>query len=206
MLLSQKTTIKLSDNYSNIIGHMCYAAYKLWNACNYERLHHKELNLPVEFPDWYYQKAAHKDDLWYKQLPSQTAQEICKQLDCSWRSYFQLLKTGGIEKPKPPKFKHDNIAVTYMQNGIVHDSDTVRLSIPKRLKGFMLNQYGINDNYIYLKNPIFKNINTIKQIKIYPPEDNCCTIIVIYKVPDVIKLADNGKYLAIDLGIKNLMT
>lgn len=62
MLLSQKTTIKISDNYSNIIGHMCYAAYKLWNVCNYERLHYKELNLS-NFPDWYYQKAAHKDDL-----------------------------------------------------------------------------------------------------------------------------------------------
>lgn len=30
MLLSQKTTIKLNNAESNIIGHMCYAAYKLW--------------------------------------------------------------------------------------------------------------------------------------------------------------------------------
>ena len=29
MLLSQKTTIKLNNAESNIIGHMCYAAYKL---------------------------------------------------------------------------------------------------------------------------------------------------------------------------------
>lgn len=32
MLLSQKTTIRLNKSESNIIGHMCYAAYKLWNA------------------------------------------------------------------------------------------------------------------------------------------------------------------------------
>lgn len=32
MLLSQKTTIKLNNAESNIIGHMCYAAYKLWNV------------------------------------------------------------------------------------------------------------------------------------------------------------------------------
>ena len=37
MLLSQKTTIRLNKSESNIIGHMCYAAYKLWNVCNYER-------------------------------------------------------------------------------------------------------------------------------------------------------------------------
>lgn len=77
MLLSQKTTIKLNNAESNIIGHMCYAAYKLWNVCNYERQNYKGLSLPVKYPDWYYQKSAHKDGLWFKQLPSQTAQEIC---------------------------------------------------------------------------------------------------------------------------------
>ena len=45
MLLSHKTSVKLNINYSNIIGHMCYAAYKLWNVCNYERFHYKELGL-----------------------------------------------------------------------------------------------------------------------------------------------------------------
>ena len=205
MLLSQKTTIKISDNYSNIIGHMCYAAYKLWNVCNYERLHHKELNLS-NFPDWYYQKAAHKDDLWFKQLPSQTAQETCKQLDKAWKSYFTLTKTGGVENPKPPKFKHDNIAVIYMQNAIQHNNDTVKLTISKGLKNFMSAEYGINETFLYLKNPVFKNINSIKQIKIYPPENNICNIIVIYEILDVLKLTDNGKYLSIDLGIHNLMT
>ena len=74
MLLSQKTSLVLSDSYSNIIGHMCYAASKLWNVCNYERYHYKELKLE-QYPDWYYQKKVHKDNMWYKQLPSQTAQE-----------------------------------------------------------------------------------------------------------------------------------
>ena len=70
MLLSHKTTTRLTDNESNIIGHMCYAASKLWNMCNYERHHYQELELPVEYPDWYYQKKAHKDDRWYRSLPS----------------------------------------------------------------------------------------------------------------------------------------
>ena len=59
MLLSHKTSIKISQEYSNIIGHMCYAASKLWNICNYERRHYKELGLE-KYPDWYYQKRAHK--------------------------------------------------------------------------------------------------------------------------------------------------
>ena len=43
MLLSQKTTIPLQKAESNIIGHMCYAAYKLWNVCNYERRNYKHI-------------------------------------------------------------------------------------------------------------------------------------------------------------------
>ena len=136
MLLSHKTTVKLNNNESNIVGHMCYAAYKLWNVCNYERLHHESLDLPVDYPDWYYQKKAHKDELWFKQLPSQTAQEVCKLLDKGWKSFFVLKKTGGIENPNPPGFKNSNIAITYMQKGISHEkgSDTVRLTLSKQLK------------------------------------------------------------------------
>ena len=43
MLLSKKTSIKVSREYANLIGHMCYAASKLWNVCNYERQHYKEM-------------------------------------------------------------------------------------------------------------------------------------------------------------------
>ena len=208
MLLSQKTTIKLNNVESNIIGHMCYAAYKLWNVCNYERRNYKDLSLPVKYPDWYYQKSAHKDDLWFKQLPSQTAQEICKQLDKAWKSFYSLKKSGGIETPKPPRFKHDNIAITYMQNGIVHESgsDTIRLSIARNLRKYMSETYQINDTFLYLKNRIFKDVDVIKQIKLYPPENGACEVIVVYEIPDTDILLDNGRYLSIDLGLHNLMT
>ena len=98
MVLSKETTVILTNEEANILGHMNYAAYKLWNICNYERNNYRNLGLS-EYPDWYYQKKAHKDNIWYRSLPSQTAQEVCKTLDKSWKSYFKLLKTGGIENP-----------------------------------------------------------------------------------------------------------
>lgn len=119
MRLSRETTIKLTKDQANILGHLGYAAYKLWNECNYERRNYKELGL-TEYPNWYYQKRVHKDSLWYKSLPSQSAQEVCKLLDKSWKSFHKLLQTGGIENPKPPRYKQEKIPVTYMQNGIVH--------------------------------------------------------------------------------------
>lgn len=207
MLLSHKTTIKVNSDYSNIIGHMCYAAFKLWNVCNYERLHYKELGFD-EYPNWYYQKKAHKDDLWARQLPSQTAQEVCKILDKSWKSFYELNKSHGIINPKPPRFKHDGISITYMQNAIVHEpgSTLIRLSLPKHLKEYMLNTYGISEKFLFLKNQIFKNTDTIKQIKIYPPVNGKSNIIVIYEINDIVPKPDNGNYLSIDLGIHNLMT
>jgi putative transposase len=208
MLLSHKSSVKLNDSYSNIIGHMCYAAYKLWNVCNYERIHHKGLSLPVEYPDWYYQKKAHKDDLWYKQLPSQTAQEVCKLLDKGWKSFYTLQETHGVVNPNPPKFKHGLMPVTYMQNGLKHDpgSDVVRLSIPKQLKEFMSANYQIHEKYLFLKNKIFKDMDKIKQIRIYPPVKGRCDIIAIYEEPETEVLPDNGNYLSIDLGLHNLFT
>ena len=208
MRLSIKTVCRINESYSNIIGHMCYAAFKLWNVCNHERIHYKELELPVSYPNWYYQKSAHKDDIWYRSLPSQTAQEVCKLLDKSWQSFYVLKETKGIENPRPPRFKQKNMAITYMQNGIVHDtgSNVVRLSISKNLKDFMQKQYGINENYLFLENAIFKDMDAIKQIKLYPPENGNMDIIIVYEVPDVNPVPDNGHYLSIDLGLHNLMT
>jgi len=207
MLLSHKTKVCLSTVETNVIGHMCYAAYKLWNVCNYERRNYKELGLG-KYPDWYYQKKEHKEELWYKQLPSQTAQEICKQLDKSWKSYYVLMRTGGIQNPRPPRFKQEPMVITYMQNAVRHEkgSERVRLTVSRQMKEYMKSEYQVDIQYLNLENEIFKNIDVIKQIKIYPPKRGKSEIIVIYEVPDAAEKEDNGHYLSIDLGLHNLMT
>lgn len=42
-----------------------------------------------------------------------------------------------------------------MQNAIQHNNDTVKLTISKGLKNFMSAEYGINETFLYLKNPVF---------------------------------------------------
>ena len=207
MRLSHKTLVHLDDNMSNILGHLCYAAYKLWNVCNYERRNYRELGFE-EYPNWYYQKKAHKDDLWFKSLPSQTAQEVCKQIEKAWKSFYSLLKTKGIENPNPPRFKQEPMVITYMQNGIVHHrgESTVRLSLPKKLKEFMKSEYGIEENYLYLENRVFQDTDIIKQIKLYPPVNGEVQVIVVYEADDPLPVAENGHYLSIDIGLHNLFT
>ena len=206
MLLSKETAVRVTGIQSNIISHLGYAAYKLWNVCNYERNQYDPLS-GNPYPDWYYQKSAHKDDLWYKSLPSQTAQEICKQLDKSWKSFYALLKSGGIEDPNPPRYKHEPIPVTYMQNGIKRLSDTVlRLSLPKALKQHLSERYDIHEDYLLIENRIFADMDVIKQVKLYMPEEGIIRMIVVYEVPDVMLHPDNGHYLSVDPGVHNLLT
>ncbi len=202
----KETKLKLKNKEANIIGHLCYSAFKLWNVLNYERLHYEEMGIE-EYPDWYYQKKNHKDDFFARNLPSQSAQEVAKLLDKSWKSYFVLLKAKGVENPKPPRFKQDKMPITYMQNAIVQDGCNIRLALPRQLKEFMKKEYGIDDNYLNLSNPVFENITSIKQIKLYPPTVNgVCRCIVIYEAEDSVMKEVNGNYLSIDLGINNLMT
>lgn len=206
MLLSKQTTIRVTKEQSNIVNHLGYAAYKLWNVCNYERKTYDPAT-GADYPDWYKQKASHKDDMWYKALPSQTAQEVCKVLDKSWKSYFRLVKTKGIVNPHPPRYKNDPISVTYMQNGIKRiDNITLRLTLTKAFKKHMSERYGIHEDYLIIKNKIFDDMDNIKQIKIYMPEDNEMKIIVVYEIAEKELKEDNGRYLSIDLGLHNLMT
>ena len=46
----------------------------------------------------------------------------------------------------------------------------------------------------------------IKQLRIYPPENGTCDLIVIYEMEEPEQLSQNGHYLSIDLGLHNLMT
>ena len=44
------------------------------------------------------------------------------------------------------------------------------------------------------------------QLRVYPPENETCDLIVIYEMEEPEQLSQNGHYLSIDLGLHNLMT
>ena len=153
MLLSHRTSLKICPEYSNIIGHMCYAASKLWNVCNYERHHYKELGLE-KYPDWYYQKKAHKRRSVVQTATVTDSAGDLQEMDKAWKSFYVLKKTGGIKDPNPPVFKQDNISVTYMQMGIRHEKGSdpaAAVSAKGSEKSYMEETYGIHENFYILK-------------------------------------------------------
>ncbi|CAB1249587.1 transposase [Clostridiaceae bacterium BL-3] len=174
---------------------------------NYERKNWtKESGL--EYPSWYRQKKALKDHFWYKSLPSQTAQEVLKQLGDSWKSFYALKKTGVIENPKPPKFKHSNFNIRYLNKGFVLQDGTLRLSLPKKLRIYLKEKYSITDRYLFLKMPAGKEIaGAPKIVEIIPlPNNKKYSLNIIVEKQDVKLKENNDIYMGIDLGVNNLVT
>ena len=97
MLLTYQFELNVDEKTSIILGHLCYAASKLFNVGNYERKEYKSLGFDI-MPDWYDQKKRLKDNIWYKSLPSQTSQDVLARLEESWKSYFTLHQKWELKK------------------------------------------------------------------------------------------------------------
>ena len=205
MLLTKKTILKTTESQTLILDSFGYAAYKLWNIANYEKRNYKTLGME-QFPDWYEQKKRLKNNFFYKNLPSQTAQEILNKLQQSWKSFFALSKKHPEKNPKPPRFKQKDISFTFLKDAIIHTENDLRLSIPKQLKSYLKETYNLNDNYLYLKIKCFSDIQNIKQIQCEKVDDSHYMILCIYEIEDMTPKDNNGRYLSIDLGVGNLMT
>lgn len=203
MLMSRKEIFKNDKSNNIILRHMGYSAFKLWNVGNYEKRNYRELGFS-KFPDWYDQKKRLKDNFFYKNLPSQTAQDVLKFLQEAWKSFFKLKETGGIENPRPPRFKEDIMNITFLKDAIKKVPEGIRLTISKQLKEYLKTQ-DIHANFIYLKSKRFSNMN-IKEIQIRFLDDDSFETIAVYEIADIPLLEENGRYLSIDLGINNNFT
>lgn len=207
MILTKKYNVKVNNTQAIILGCFGVAAAKLWNVANYEKKNYKELGLE-KFPNWYYQKKVLKDNFWYKNLPSQTAQDVLATLQESWKSFFELKKSKGIEEPKPPKFKgrDEKFNFVFLKDAITRESeDTLRFSIPKQLKTYLNEKYKIKNKFLYIK---FKKIpfDKIKQVEFKPLSNNEFEASIVYEYTELPPKEDNGRYLSIDLGVTNLLT
>lgn len=202
MLLSRREVFSPTEERKIILGHMGYAAFKLWNVANYEKRNYKELGMS-QYPNWYDQKKRLKENFFYKNLPSQTAQDVLQQLEEAWKSFFMLLKSKGVENPNPPRFRKKKMDITFLKDAIRQEEGKIRLTIPKQLKTYLKSQE-VDANYLYLKTKRFSDIH-IKEIQIKFDEKRY-TAIAVYEEAEVPIQEDNGHYLAIDMGLKNTLT
>lgn len=188
-----------------ILNQLCYASSKLWNLANYEKRNWtKESGTP--FPDWYEQKKRLKSHFWYKNLPSQSAQEVLKVLHEAWKSFFKLTKTGGVENPKPPRYKHRNFNVKFLNNGFRIIGNKIRLSIPAKQKTYIREKYGIKQNYVYISIPKNIRIAKVKTVEVKPITEEEYKIILAQEYEDIPTKSNSTKFMSVDIGITNALT
>lgn len=132
----------------------------------------------------------------YKNLPSQAAQQVLKQVDNSFKSFFQTLKDYKKNpkkyksRPKIPKYKEK-----LSKNIVVIPGQTIYK------KG----------NYLQFPKTNFKiflgklQINKIIEVKI-KPYNKYYEVFIIYKKEDKKHVEQNENYIGIDLGINNFVT
>ncbi len=216
MLLTYQFELKVNNRLGIILGHLTYAASKLFNIGNYERKEYKSLGFDT-MPNWYDQKKRLKDDIWYKSLPSQTSQDVLAILDRSWKSYLTLhnkwaKKNKDVpfdkrkDEPQSPYYKKDgyHMNVPYLSNAFKIVNNKIRFSIPKRLKEHLKDKYQIADEFFYIK--LKKSFKAIKQIEFCYINKDKYQVYVIYEKEIKPLALDNKHFISIDIGVKNLLS
>jgi len=203
MKLSCKTILHPTTEQKIILDSYAFAAAKLWNVGNFEKHHYQDLGFDT-FPNWYDQKKRLKGHLWYKALPSQTAQEVLNVLQQAWKSFFALTKTGGIQNPHPPHYKQGHDCFSILNNGFKKDGSAFKMTLSGQQKAYLKDTHALEVNCLLLEIPRFQQLSMLKQIRFYPQKNGAYVVIAIYEIPDVKALPDNGHYLSIDQGVNNL--
>ena len=208
MKLAKSCVINAKGNVSLVLGHLAYAAWKLWNVANYERKNWTKES-GITYPNWYDQKKRLKDEFWYNNLPSQSAQELLHTLEGAWKSFYKLKKTGGIENPKPPNYKHEPFNVKYLKDGFrVLSGNRVRLAIPKQLRGYLKETFGFEDTFLYVDVPNHLQLKgeMVKTMEFKPLGQGKYELIVVIEIPDIKEHAPSTRFMSLDFGINNFLS
>ena len=216
MLLTYQFELRVNDCLGIILGHLTYAASKLFNVGNYERKEYKSLGFD-KMPNWYDQKKRLKDNVWYRALPPNTAQEVLACLHNSWKSYFSLHSKWAnknkdipederINEPQPPRYKKDGChsSVKYLPSAFRVMDGRIRFAIPPSLKLLLKEKYNIVNEFIYIK--FKKTLDLIKQIEFSYIDKNKYSVSIYYEKQAVSYKEDNKRYISIDIGVKNLLS
>ena len=205
MYLTEQHIIKSNHYFYKELDNLCFLSKNLYNAGLYEirqyffnakddpNIKYKYLNyfsLDKKF------KTEHNKD--YNALPSQTSQQTLKVLEQNFKSFFNLLKSKKANEHKDKinipnylnktgryltRYTAQNISKNYLEQSII--------KIPK--------------TNIEFKTKIKDIKNRLKEIRIIP-KSNYILVEIVYSVIEPKLLENNNRYLAIDLGINNLMT
>jgi len=196
MQLVERHIIKKYNSEWKKIDDLCFLSKNLYNYSLYQIRQHFEKTGNFLYYNPLEKELRTNNQFDFRNLPSQTSQQILRVIDQNFRSYFQLLRKWKKNRkslrgcPKPPKYKdkikgRNLVIFTNQQASLKKDG---YIDFPKKV------------NLKRLKT----KVTNLQQVRIIP-QTGCYIIEVIYEKE--IKTHENlniDNYLSIDLGVNNL--
>ena len=201
MYLTLKQQVKhLSKKEFRNLKYLCHIAKNLKNQAIYNIRQHYFQNKKYLNYNENYKMLKNSDN--YKKLNSNMAQQILKEVDGSFKSFFGLLKlakNGQYKKIKLPNYL-DKDGFTTLVIGFVRLKDDI-LIVPYS------NLFKKTHQEVKIKLPPVLKDKKIKEIRIIPKQHSrYFEIQYTYEVKEVQRELNKENALGIDLGIDNLCT
>ena len=197
MILVEQQVIKSNDQRYSPLMEMCHWSKDLYNAALYNIRQHyfeskNDSTIKYKFLSYVENWRRLKDTDTFKKLQSHTSQEVIKQVDRDFKSFFALVckKNLGeyVSKCNIPRYKDKNGFNVLIYEGSDFNKKQIEQGIIKIPKSKVI---------------VRTKQTNIKQVRIIP-RGNHLVVEVLYEVEEKKLLPDNGKYAAMDLGIDNL--
>ncbi len=207
MMLTQKYKLKLNEDEKFIIDKLSYHSARLYNSCVYNiRQYYFNNNSYLNYVDQYH---LIKDDVNYKLLITDSAQQTHRLVDRNFKSFFSLLKLkqkGKYSNPvNVPSYLDKDSGWSVLVAG--------RSSRVKNGKIYMGLSKQFREEYNVLKRDIIFNLpkniktNKLQQLQIKPIYGGKeYELIITYVAEDNVKKLNHNNILSIDCGLDNLLT
>ena len=194
-MVSSTRTEQIWIQQNKNLSWLCHLSKNLYNEGNYQiRQELFKYNKWIRYNVLYHRIKTSKN---YHQLPAQAAQQVLKILDRSWKAFFSVIKAWKNDKskfagrPKPPGYKPKNGEfLLVFTNQQVRLQDNL-LIFPAKV-GFTLKTR-------------LPNKTNIREVRINPKGVGY-VVEIVYKKDIKSKPLNTSKIIAIDLGVRNLIT
>lgn len=201
MLLTIKQKIDTTEEQKFLLWNISEEARQLYNSLLCEKnTYYSETKKYLG----YYEQQKKLKDYPCIYLTYDMKKEICRTLDNNYKSFFALLKSNPEMNPKPPKYRGKKyfFTLSFVQDFIIKDG-VLRLS-NKDTKFIAISfNHDFNSDTISIRN---KSKNILKTCKLfYDDVNDNYYVSIVYEVPDK-QEKETNKYLAIDLGKKNIVS
>lgn len=190
MQLVEQHIIKKNNPAYAELDSVCFNSKNLYNAALYAvRQYYFETGKYLSYENLA-KRFASENNVDYRSLPANVSQQVLKHVDRSFKSFFGSLKSKKAKNVKLPKYldKNGRYVATY----------TVNVISQKMLSSGKIKLSQINHTFDTMQ-------TNVCQVRLVPGNMRI-TIEVIYEIPDIEPVSDNGNYLGIDMGVNNLMT